>query len=76
MYFSNSTGLFYDSVNNEIGAEMAYMEGSKMNQSAAVAKAKLLQEAETADRQSESDRPNTADDQKGEHIFSYTIVLL
>ncbi|KAL5008723.1 hypothetical protein ScPMuIL_014304 [Solemya velum] len=57
-------GLFYDSVNNEIGAEMAYLEASKMNQGAAVAKAKLLREAEAVDRHSESDRPNTADAQK------------
>ncbi|XP_052698028.1 cilia- and flagella-associated protein 70-like isoform X9 [Crassostrea angulata] len=37
-------GLFYDAVNNEIGAEMAYLEANKLNQAAAVAEAKALRE--------------------------------
>ncbi|XP_064600847.1 cilia- and flagella-associated protein 70-like [Liolophura sinensis] len=37
-------GLFYDAVNNEIGAEMAYLESNKLNQAAAVSAAKELQE--------------------------------
>ncbi|XP_056020644.1 cilia- and flagella-associated protein 70-like isoform X10 [Ostrea edulis] len=39
-------GLFYDAVNNEIGAEMAYLEANKLNQAAAVAEAKALREEE------------------------------
>ncbi|XP_050397153.1 cilia- and flagella-associated protein 70 [Patella vulgata] len=34
-------GLFYDSIGNDIGAEMAYMEANKLNHSAAVAAAKV-----------------------------------
>nr|XP_034323986.1 cilia- and flagella-associated protein 70 isoform X28 [Crassostrea gigas] len=37
-------GLFYDAVNNEIGAEMAYLEANKLNQAAAVAEAKALRD--------------------------------
>lgn len=39
-------GLFYDTVNNEIGAEMAYLEANKLNQSAAVAMARAQREEE------------------------------
>lgn len=39
-------GLFYDAVNNEIGAEMAYLEANKLNQAAAVAEAKALRDDE------------------------------
>ncbi|XP_061173813.1 cilia- and flagella-associated protein 70-like isoform X1 [Saccostrea echinata] len=41
-------GLFYDAVNNEIGAEMAYLEANKLNQAAAVAEAKALRDDEMA----------------------------
>ncbi|KAK3092740.1 hypothetical protein FSP39_006770 [Pinctada imbricata] len=41
-------GLFYDTVNNEIGAEMAYLEANKLNQAAAVAEAKALRDEEIA----------------------------
>ncbi|XP_048244462.1 cilia- and flagella-associated protein 70-like isoform X2 [Haliotis rufescens] len=39
-------GLYYDSVSNEIGAEMAYLEANKLNQVAAVATARALREEE------------------------------
>ncbi|XP_052097650.1 cilia- and flagella-associated protein 70-like isoform X3 [Mytilus californianus] len=39
-------GLFYDAVNNEIGAEMAYLEANKLNQSKAVAIARASREEE------------------------------
>ena len=41
-------GLFYDAIQNEIGAEMAYMEANKLNQSAAVAMARAIREEELA----------------------------
>ena len=40
--------MFYDAVQNEIGAEMAYMEANKLNQHAAVAAARILREEELA----------------------------
>lgn len=43
-----STGLFYDAIQNEIGAEMAYLEANKLNQSAAVAMARSVREEELA----------------------------
>lgn len=46
MWYFLGTGLFYDAVNNEIGAEMAYLEANKLNQAAAVAEAKALREEE------------------------------
>ena len=46
MWYFPGTGLFYDAVNNEIGAEMAYLEANKLNQAAAVAEAKALREEE------------------------------
>ncbi|XP_053401426.1 cilia- and flagella-associated protein 70-like isoform X42 [Mercenaria mercenaria] len=41
-------GLFYDAVQNEIGAEMAYIEANKLNQQAAVNAARALKEEELA----------------------------
>ncbi|CAG2258081.1 Cilia- and flagella-associated protein 70 [Mytilus edulis] len=41
-------GLFYDAVNNEIGAEMAYLEANKLNQSKAVAIARASREDDQA----------------------------
>lgn len=41
-------GLFYDAVNNEIGAEMAYLEANKLNQSKAVSLARMAREEEQA----------------------------
>ncbi|XP_060604496.1 cilia- and flagella-associated protein 70-like isoform X23 [Ruditapes philippinarum] len=41
-------GLFYDAVQNEIGAEMAYIEANKLNQQAAVNMARALREEELA----------------------------
>ena len=41
-------GLFYDTVNNEIGAEMAYLEANKLNQAAAVAEARAIRDEEIA----------------------------
>lgn len=46
-------GLFYDTVQNEIGAEMAYIEANKLNQQAAVAMARSLREEELAKQRSE-----------------------
>jgi hypothetical protein len=40
------TGLFYDAVNNEIGAEMAYLEANKLNQCKAVSLARMAREEE------------------------------
>ena len=42
------SGLFYDAVQNEIGAEMAYMEANKLNQAAAIAMARSLRDEELA----------------------------
>ena len=44
--FLTMTGLFYDAVNNEIGAEMAYLEANKLNQSKAVSLARMAREEE------------------------------
>ena len=38
--------MFYDAVQNEIGAEMAYLEANKLNQQAAVAAARAIREEE------------------------------
>ena len=40
--------MFYDAVQNEIGAEMAYMEANKLNQAAAIAMARSLRDEEMA----------------------------
>ncbi len=39
-----SAGLFYDGLGNEIGAEMALMEASKLNTAAAIAEYKAAKE--------------------------------
>ncbi|XP_033734255.1 cilia- and flagella-associated protein 70-like isoform X5 [Pecten maximus] len=41
-------GLFYDTVNNEIGAEMAYIEANKLNQAAAWSSVRQQREEEMA----------------------------
>ncbi|XP_078315723.1 cilia- and flagella-associated protein 70-like isoform X16 [Crassostrea virginica] len=59
-------GLFYDAVNNEIGAEMAYLEANKLNQAAAVAEAKALREEERLARgEHESEDKEIDHDQGG-----------
>jgi len=57
-------GLFYDAVQNEIGAEMAYIEANKLNQQAAVAAARALREEEIARHRAERSE-SEADTHKG-----------
>ena len=61
-------GLFYDAIQNEIGAEMAYMEANKLNQSAAVAMARAIREEELAkERRERGETEETeSDGHKGE----------
>ena len=67
MVFSLHTGLFYDAVQNEIGAEMAYLEANKLNQQAAVAEARAQREEELARERKEKGEPDEseADTHKG-----------
>lgn len=53
MFFLCVLGLFYDAVQNEIGAEMAYLEANKLNQQAAVAVARAIREEELAKQRAE-----------------------
>ncbi|XP_052275784.1 cilia- and flagella-associated protein 70-like isoform X5 [Dreissena polymorpha] len=52
-------GLYYDTVQNEIGAEMAYIEANKLNQQAAVATARALREEELAKQRAERSESDT-----------------
>ncbi|XP_060604488.1 cilia- and flagella-associated protein 70-like isoform X15 [Ruditapes philippinarum] len=60
-------GLFYDAVQNEIGAEMAYIEANKLNQQAAVNMARALREEELAKQRVEHSESEAShkDDQGG-----------
>ncbi|KAL3873547.1 hypothetical protein ACJMK2_036646 [Sinanodonta woodiana] len=60
-------GLFYDTVNNEIGAEMAYLEANKLNQAAAAALVRAQHEEELAKEHppSEESEAEHKDDQGG-----------
>ncbi|XP_053401249.1 cilia- and flagella-associated protein 70-like isoform X9 [Mercenaria mercenaria] len=60
-------GLFYDAVQNEIGAEMAYIEANKLNQQAAVNAARALKEEELAKQRVEHSESEAShkDDQGG-----------
>jgi hypothetical protein len=40
------SGLFYDAISNDIGAEMAYMEANKLNMAKAAAIARAAREEE------------------------------
>lgn len=53
-------GLFYDAVQNEIGAEMAYIEANKLNQQAAVAAARAVREEELAKQRPEHSESETS----------------
>ncbi|KAH3852510.1 hypothetical protein DPMN_095020, partial [Dreissena polymorpha] len=57
-------GLYYDTVQNEIGAEMAYIEANKLNQQAAVATARALREEELAKQRAERSESDTHTDNK------------
>ncbi|WAR19559.1 CFA70-like protein, partial [Mya arenaria] len=70
-------GLFYDTVQNEIGAEMAYIEANKLNQQAAVAVARALREEELSKQRverSESETDTQKDEQGGLAPTSHTLV--
>ncbi|KAL4238526.1 Cilia- and flagella-associated protein 70 [Mactra antiquata] len=60
-------GLFYDTVQNEIGAEMAYIEANKLNQQAAVSAARSLRDEEINKQRSEQSESEAShkDDQGG-----------
>lgn len=47
-----SSGLFYDAISNDIGAEMAYLEANKLN----VAQARALLEAEMEKEKKEKEK--------------------
>lgn len=52
------TGLFYDAISNDIGAEMAYLEANKLNiaQAASIARSAREEEQERDRKEKEKDK--------------------
>ena len=64
MYFF--TGLFYDTISNDIGAEMAYLEANKLNVAYAASIARAAREEEQEKERKEKEKADKEKEKDGE----------